>query len=121
MLYPQPQIVCLSLNDAGFPVNLLHFDAHKLVRLGISLEEANAIVRLLLTKQTMLQYWRRLAKAGIPKDDARRIARAIAKYDVSYTQPDNQQQQLIRYYCPIVCRCGLWRSALLLGSRGGGE
>jgi hypothetical protein len=114
MIQLQPQITRLPLADLIFPMNLLHFDSQKLIALGVPPEDAKSIAQTIITKHTMLRYWRRLAQAGIPSDNARRIARAIAKYDVIQTLPSARQQNLIRYYCPIVCRCGLWRSALLL-------
>lgn len=94
--------------------NLLEFDSKTLIALGISPIEADTMTQILVTKHTMLRYWHRLTKAGVPKDNARRIARAIAKYDVSQTLPTLHQRKLICQYCPIVCRCGLWRSGLLL-------
>ncbi|WP_143467804.1 hypothetical protein [Leptolyngbya ohadii] len=101
--------------DAGrTAVDLLQFDPGKLIALGVSPIEADSMAQILVAKHTMLRYWHKLTKAGVPKDNARRIARAIAKYDVSQTLPTLHQRKLICQYCPIVCRCGLWRSGLLL-------
>lgn len=97
--------------------NVLAFDWRELTSLGVSWEEARSIATTLIAKQFMLRYWRRLVRTGVPADDARRIARAIAKFDVMELAPTLQQQALIRYYCPAVCRAGLWRVALLLQSR----
>jgi hypothetical protein len=89
-------------------------DWKKLATLGVDPTEAQSIAQVLMTKQLMGTYWRKLIQAGVPKDDAKRIARAIAKYDVSRRPPRSYQRSLIQHYCPFVCRCGLWRSALLL-------
>lgn len=97
--------------------SVLAFDWRELTALGVSWEEARLIATTLITKQFMLRYWRRLVRAGVPIDDARRIARAVAKFDVMELAPTSQQQTLIQYYCPAVCRSGLWRAGLLLQSR----
>jgi hypothetical protein len=61
-------------------------------------------------------YWRRLIEAGIPVDAANAIAWAIARYDAAHRKPSYRQKQLLHYYCPLICRAGLWRSHLLLAS-----
>jgi hypothetical protein len=97
--------------------NVLAFDWRELTALGVSWEEARSIATTLITKQFMLRYWRQLIRTGVPIDDARRIARAVAKFDWMGLFPTLQQQVLIQYYCPAVCRAGLWRAELLLQSR----
>lgn len=82
--------------------------------LGVSQEEARAIATMLITKRLMFTYWRRLVGNGVPIDQARKIARAVAKYDVMDAAPTLQQQELIQRYCPAICRTGLWRAGLLL-------
>lgn len=61
-------------------------------------------------------YWRQLIEAGVPIDAANAIAWAIARYDAARRIPNHQQKQLLQYYCPLICRAGLWRSHLLLES-----
>jgi hypothetical protein len=108
---------CELQQDALKAETVLAFDWRELTALGISWEEARSIATTLITKQLMLRYWRRLLRADVPIDDARRIARAIAKFDQMELAPTLQQQTLIRHYCPAVCRAGLWRAGLLLQSR----
>jgi hypothetical protein len=103
--------------DAIRAESVLAFNWRKLIALGVSQEDARSIATTLIIKQLIVTYWRRLVGSGVPIDNARRIARAIAKYDVLDTLPTQQQQQLIRHYCPILCRTGLWRAQLLLHSR----
>lgn len=66
----------------------------------------------------MLAYWRKLLKAGVNLDTARRLARSIAKYDVMQLLPTSSQQDLLRQHCPAICRTGLWRVEMLLQARG---
>ena len=96
--------------------SVLEFDWHKLTALGLSTEDAQMVAQTLVIKKVMFLYWRRLLRSGAPLDDARRIARAIAKYDTAKILPTAQQQQLIVHYCPFVCRSGLWRAELLLNA-----
>lgn len=96
---------------------VLSFNWRELTTLGVSWEEARSIATTLVTKRFMVVYWRRLLRAGVPVDDARRIARTVAKYDLMDILPTLAQQTLIQQYCPVVCRCGLWRADLLLRSR----
>ncbi|MBD2256477.1 hypothetical protein [Pseudanabaena sp. FACHB-2040] len=64
-------------------------------------------------KKVGLHYWQQLYQAGIPKDDARKIAAAIAKFDVAQRPPAPDQAQLIECYSPLICRARLWRRDLL--------
>lgn len=59
-------------------------------------------------------YWQQLIQIGIPRQDARSIAVAIAKYDVTQCQPHELQKQLICHYSAFVCRAKLWRTGLRL-------
>ncbi|NEP62816.1 MAG: hypothetical protein F6K31_38855 [Symploca sp. SIO2G7] len=59
-------------------------------------------------------YWQQLIQIGIPKQDARTIAVAIAKYDVMQCRPRDLQKQLICHYSAFVCRAKLWRAGLLV-------
>ena len=59
-------------------------------------------------------YWQRLMQIGIPRQDARTIAVAIARYDVMQSHPRDGQRQLISHYSAFVCRAKLWRAGLLL-------
>ena len=110
-LHLPTQTTTSALSGSNTP---LTFDWKKLVTLGVDPTDAETIAQVLKTKHLMRVYWRKLTRAGVPKDDARRIARAIAKYDVNRRPPRSHQRLLIQQYCPFVCRCGLWRSALLL-------
>ena len=65
-------------------------------------------------KQMGATYWQQLMRIGIPKQEARSIAVAIAKYDVTQSQPQGAQKQLICHYSAFVCRANLWRAGLLL-------
>lgn len=103
--------------DAIKAESLLPFNWRSLTALGVSWEEARSIAITLVTQRLMAAYWQRLVGVRVPIDDARRIARAVAKYDVMELPPTLQQQQLIQRYCSIVCRTGLWRADLLLRSR----
>lgn len=96
---------------------LLAFDWRELTALGVTPEEARSIATTLIAKRLMLIYWQRLHRAGIPYKDSKKIARAVAKYDVMEMLPSARQQTLIGRYCPIVCRVGLWRRELLLTRR----
>lgn len=59
-------------------------------------------------------YWRQLIQVGIPAEDARAIAEAIAGYDAQQAIPNRYQKQLIGHYCTLVARARLWRLDLLL-------
>lgn len=97
--------------------DVLAFDWRALTALGVSWEEARSIATTLIVKQFMGMYWRRLLRSDVPAKEARRIARAIAKFDLLDLPPTAQQRVLIQRYCPAVCRSGLWRCNLLLQSR----
>lgn len=97
--------------------NVLAFDWRDLTALGVAPEDARSIAMTLITKQLMATYWQTLRKEGVPSLEAKRIARAIAKYDVMETSPRTYQRELIRHYCPAICRAGLWRRELLLKAK----
>ena len=59
-------------------------------------------------------YLYKLVNEGIPFQDARVIAAAIAKYDAANRLPKPHQRELIMQYSPLICRAHLWRSELLL-------
>lgn len=61
-----------------------------------------------------ITYWQKLIREGVPKEEARKIAVAIAKFDILERLPSNEQKQLISRFSPSVCRARLWRSDLLL-------
>lgn len=65
-------------------------------------------------KEIGAAYWQQLIQIGVPKQDARAIAVAIAKYDVIQSHPRDMQKQLICHYSAFVCRAKLWRAGLLL-------
>ncbi|NJN20762.1 MAG: hypothetical protein HC812_05680 [Leptolyngbya sp. RL_3_1] len=64
-------------------------------------------------KRIGVAYWQLLVKAGIPTPDARKIAAAIAKFDVVQRPPSEEQKQLISEFSPLICRARLWRTHLL--------
>ncbi|MBD0336666.1 MAG: hypothetical protein ICV62_14350 [Cyanobacteria bacterium Co-bin13] len=64
-------------------------------------------------KRVGVLYWQRLCQVGIPRGDARKIAAAIAKFDVARRPPAPEQAQLIERYSSLVCRAQLWRRDLL--------
>jgi hypothetical protein len=96
---------------------LLAFNWRDLTALGITQAEAQSIAARLIVRRLMLAYWRRLLKAGVTLDNARRLARTIAKYDVMQILPTPQQQALLCQHCPAICRSRLWRAEMLLQSR----
>lgn len=67
-----------------------------------------------LLKQVGVQYWYTLCQAGIPTPEARKIAAAIAKFDVAHRPPKREQVHLIVRYSALICRAQLWRRDLLL-------
>lgn len=69
---------------------------------------ANTVKRMGIT------YWHQLTAAGIPQDDAVKIAAAIAKFDAIRRIPSLEQKALIEQFSPLICRARLWRSCLLL-------
>lgn len=70
--------------------------------------------QLLQIKQVGSSYLQKLLHIGIPQQDARSIAVAIAKYDVAQCHPHDMQKRLISHYSAFVCRANLWRAGLLL-------
>ncbi len=64
-------------------------------------------------KRIGVAYWQLLIKVGIPKTDARKIAAAIAKFDLVQRPPSWEQKQLISQFSPLICRAKLWRTHLL--------
>jgi hypothetical protein len=61
-----------------------------------------------------ITYWQKLVREGVPKDEARKIAGAIAKFDLFQRSPSTEQKQLISQFSRFVCRAQLWRCELLL-------
>ncbi|MBW4468491.1 MAG: hypothetical protein KME07_23950 [Pegethrix bostrychoides GSE-TBD4-15B] len=99
---------------------LAALDWHNLNTLAVPMPEEDAATQMsaqILAKQLMAVYWRRLLKAGVTPDPARRLARLIAKYDAMRQLPTVQQQDLLRQHCPPICRSGLWRVEMLLQAR----
>ena len=70
--------------------------------------------QLLKIKQIGSSYLQQLIRIGIPTQDARAIAVAIARYDIAQHHPQDLQRQLICQYSAFVCRANLWRPGLLL-------
>jgi hypothetical protein len=93
---------------------LLPFDWHKLMMLGVSLDDAKRIAINLIIREMVPVYWRKLIELGVPIDEAHDIAEAIARYDAAKKRPNRNQKELIKRYCPTICRAELWRSNLLL-------
>jgi hypothetical protein len=105
---------CKPPKDRIKAESLLAFNWRTLTDLGVSWEDAQSIATTLIAKRVMVVYWQRLIRVDVPAVEARRIARAIAKYDIMGMHPPVAYQALIRRYCPAVCRAGLWRVELLL-------
>lgn len=61
-----------------------------------------------------ITYWQKLVREGVPKDEARKIASAIAKFELLKRLPSPEEKQLISTFSRFVCRAQLWRSALLM-------
>ena len=61
-----------------------------------------------------IAYWQKLVREGVPRDEARAIATAIAKFDLLDRVPSAEQKQLISQFSRFVCRAQLWRSHLLM-------
>lgn len=59
-------------------------------------------------------YWQKLVREGVPRDDAKEIATAIAKLELFAKPPSSEQKQLISEFSRFVCRAQLWRSDLLI-------
>ncbi|MBD1869122.1 hypothetical protein H6F95_17840 [Cyanobacteria bacterium FACHB-471] len=93
---------------------LLPFDWRKLMILGVSLDDAKRIAINLIVREIVPVYWRKLIELGVPINEAHDIAEAIARYDAAKKRPNHEQKELIKRYCPTICRAELWRSKLLL-------
>jgi len=93
---------------------LLPFDWRKLMILGVSLDDAKRIAINLIVREIVPVYWRKLIELGVPINEAHDIAEAIAHYDAAKKRPSQEQKELIKRYCPTICRAELWRSKLLL-------
>lgn len=65
-------------------------------------------------KRAGIHYWSKLVREGIPRDQARLIAAAIAKYDYAHRRPSAEQKHLITQYSALICRAQLWRGEMLL-------
>lgn len=65
-------------------------------------------------KKLGITYWLKLVREGVPREEARLIAAAIAKFDIFERSPSSEQKCLISQFSPSVCRAQLWRSHLLL-------
>ncbi|MGD1941747.1 MAG: hypothetical protein ACFB0G_10580 [Leptolyngbyaceae cyanobacterium] len=61
-----------------------------------------------------ITYWQKLVREGVPKDEARKIASAIAKFELFDKPPSPDQKQLISRFSAFICRAQLWRSDLLI-------
>lgn len=67
-----------------------------------------------VVKNIGVAYCQLLVKVGVPKQDAVKIAAAIAKFDIVHRQPSPEQRALIAQFSASICRVQLWRSHLLL-------
>jgi hypothetical protein len=65
-------------------------------------------------KRLGVQYWQQLCRVGVPLTDARKMAAAIAKYDIAQRPITPDERYLIIRYSPFVCRAQLWRGNMLL-------
>ncbi|WP_272061117.1 hypothetical protein [Oscillatoria sp. CS-180] len=65
-------------------------------------------------KELGTTYWQKLVREGVPKNEARTIATAIAKLELFAKQPSSEQKQLISEFSRFICRAQLWRSDLLI-------
>ncbi|MEO1522287.1 MAG: hypothetical protein AAFU78_16115 [Cyanobacteria bacterium J06633_2] len=88
-------------------------DWHKLVALGVQENEAKAICDRLKVRDLMQSYYHILSHAGIPLDDVKPIAHAIAKFDVTDMRPSKEQRAKICQYASLICRANLWRPSCL--------
>jgi hypothetical protein len=92
----------------------LPVNGQTLMALSLSDQDAHRIAELLGVRERIPTYWRRLIEAGIPLDEARSIAKAIAHYDAGYKPLSLHQKELIMRYCAMIGRAELWRPQLLL-------
>lgn len=65
-------------------------------------------------KQIGVLYWIKLIREGVPRNEGRIIAAAIAKFKVANRPPTEEQKALITQYSALICRAGLWRRELLM-------
>lgn len=65
-------------------------------------------------KELGITYWQKLVREGVPRDEAKKIATAIAKLELFAKPPSLEQKQLISQFSRFVCRAQLWRSDLLI-------
>ncbi|MEO0824835.1 MAG: hypothetical protein AAFX95_21985 [Cyanobacteria bacterium J06639_16] len=65
-------------------------------------------------KQIGVLYWIKLMREGIPRNESRTIAAAIAKFRIANRRPTSDQKLLIVQYSALICRAGLWHSDLLV-------
>ena len=65
-------------------------------------------------KELGITYWQKLVREGVPRDEAKKIATAIAKLELFAKPPSLAQKQLISQFSRFVCRAQLWRSDLLI-------
>lgn len=99
--------------DAARHLTDAPIDWRQLTALGMSRDDALRVSQALMVRELALNYRHKLLKQGVPCNEAKRIARAIANYDTAQTQPSPGQQTLIQQYCPLICRASLWRPQLL--------
>lgn len=60
-----------------------------------------------------ITYWQKLVREGVPRDEARVLACAIAKFELLDKVPTPDQQQLILRFSRFLCRAQLWHIGLL--------
>lgn len=95
------------------------FDWQQLTALGISSNEIKQLAVKIEFKKTAARYYRKLLALGVPIEDAQRIAKAIARFDLTRTALKPHYKNLVSHYCPLVCRAGLWRPNLLTYAESG--
>lgn len=89
-------------------------DWRKLVALGVADRDAQEICEQLRIHTLSQHYCKRLVKAGLPQQDARWVALAIAQFDMKGVQPTSAQQGKLYQYALPLCRTNLWRSRMFL-------
>lgn len=92
-------------------------DWRKLVALGVADQDAQTICEQLRTHRLSQHYCKRLVKVGIPQEDAKWVALAIAQFDMKHVLPTSAQQSKLYQYALPLCRTNLWRSGMFLSSK----
>jgi len=87
-------------------------DWKKLVALGVADHDAKAICMKLHMRNVVQHYCKLLVQNGVPSQDVKCVAEAIARFDIKRRYPTEEQRTKLYEYALPLCRANLWRTGM---------